>query len=764
MERADSIYQKMTPYEKVSELILVKASEKPYVDYAYGGIYYDQPLIDAIPNSRYLSVVQLDERLDPFPSSGNQLPNLYTLASLTQEDIISSYLGFFESLLKHKGVDICVVPPIDDWSAGTGKFVKKMLEYDPQFFIQQTELSFDSFHKKKELITLFKKKSYWVIPKKDATKITKKLEKQAGKILSSAALGKKVKATIASRISPTDLLNQTLPNQLAVAVSKGSVVPLQKSQGIFPLRRDTVCFLSNQPYSATANMLRKYAYVMTAYADIAQSNAPIIIDDNAYIPNNLLSDSRQIIFIGHYNNALAHIQKIDAALIYTQPSDIYSYVIPQQLFGATDITGRLTVRDASFSAFDNAPITGLHTLGYMPSSMMGLDKVALQRIDEIMQEAISSGSTPGAQLAIAVDGAIVLDQAYGYLTYDSLLPADRSTLYDLASVTKVMGTLLAVMKLYEDGQLNLDLPLGAYLDEFKNSNKENITLRALLSHNAGLKPYVPFWQKVLSTDLLETFYYEDEADRLADKRSYGIRPNPNLRDTLNSWIVNSPLINYDSVPSYSYSDIGFMILHQVVESVSGQSMDEFLSENFYQPLRLKRLAFNPLDHGFERFEIAPTEHDYYFRDELVWGEVHDRNAAVFGGVAGHAGLFSNAGELLVILQTLLQDGSYGGQNLLQPATIAYFNQQFYPNNRRALGWDKKDDRIGNASLLASADSFGHTGFTGTIVWADPKFNLAFVFLSNRIHPNSNNYKLIQKNIRTRLQDVVYEALMTNWIK
>jgi CubicO group peptidase (beta-lactamase class C family) len=207
-----------------------------------------------------------------------------------------------------------------------------------------------------------------------------------------------------------------------------------------------------------------------------------------------------------------------------------------------------------------------------------------------------------------------------------------------------------------------------------------------------------------------------------------------------------------------------MILHQLVQVVSGNTLDEYLFKNFYEPLGLKRICFNPMDHGFERFEIAPTEYDYYFRDELVWGEVHDRNAAVFGGVAGHAGLFSNARELLTIMQTLVQGGSYGGHQLLLPATINYFNQQFYPNNRRALGWDKLDEGLKNFSTFSSPASFGHTGFTGTMVWADPLYNLTFVFLSNRIYPNANNHKLNRLDIRTRLQDVVYEALITKWIK
>lgn len=766
-EKADSLYRHMSTTQRLNQLVLVSTSQAtlPTVSGDFGGIYFSEPLKTSLGKRNQLIVVQLDERLNPFTEELVNLPGLYTLAALSRADLLNTYLYHLEAASKSRGIDMLILPEVNHPGTTVDLVLQKMKAHDPDFFRDKKSLSFTSARKKKELIRVFEENDFWVIPEADTQTVSSRLEKYSDKIASTVSLEDKIRHNILARLlspamSPTD----QIPNQLAVAISKASIIPLQRVAGIFPIQSDTISFVTNQPYGPMANMLRKYAYVKTAYGEILTSHSPIVLDNNSFIPPGILSGDRDIIFVGEIENLRDHAEMLDAALVYSHPSEIYSYVIPQQLFGASDITGRLPYAVEKLSTFNNDEVAGKKILGYAPAEMTGLDRSALFKIEQIMADAISSGSTPGGQLAIAVDGAIVLDQAYGFLTYDSLIPAEKTTLYDLASVTKVTGTLLGIMKLYEDGRLDLDARIDEYLPAYQNSNKGHITARALLAHNAGLKPYVPFWQKVLSADMLETFFYEDEAALLADRRSYHTRPNTIVQDTLKNWIIQSPLIQYDSIPFYSYSDIGFMILHQVVEQISGQPLDQYLSETFYQPMGLRRLTFNPLDHGFQRFEIAPTEHDYYFREELVWGEVHDRNAAVFGGIAGHAGLFATSHDLVVILQTLLQGGTYGDHQFLQASTIQYFNQCFFPNNRRALGWDKKDDKVGNVSAFTTSESFGHTGFTGTMIWADPQYNLIFVFLSNRIHPNSNNYKLIQKNIRTKIQDVVYEALMAKWIK
>lgn len=764
--RVDSIYQTLTPAERVNQLVWIELSGHLSATGAfqqYGGIYYSEPLLGTPGYQGKTVAVQLDERLNPMPDT-EDLPNLFTLAAISQSDILSTYLYFLKKSTLSKGIHYLVLPEVTA-SPVQQSLIEKMHAFDPDFFMRKTSLSFRETKKGKELAHIFETSDYWVVNEQYLDKARKGISRHADEINFSRIENRIKSSLISSQFSEPDnpATIVRLPNKLAVTISKASVIPLQRTSGLLPLQGDTVCFITNQPYGPVANMLRKYTYVITAYDGIKNSRSVIVIDNDAFVPPGLVNNGRQVVFIGSLNNSKAWAPQMDAALLYVQYSDIYEYVIPQQLFGAANASGRLPSPAREFLQFQNYPLTGNDLLGFAPPEMTGLDQSARGRIEYVIHEAISSGAIPGCQLAVAVDGAIVLDEAYGFLTYDSLLPVDRYTLYDLASVTKVSATLLAVMKLYENGVLNLDKTLGDYLPGYDLSNKKDITIRALLAHNAGLPAYVPFWQKTLGPERLETFYYETEADMANDKRSYGIKPNPVLADSLRNWILHAPLLKYDGLPSYTYSDIGFMILQQVVETISGLPMDAYLEKEFYGAMGLKRLAFNPRSKGFDLFEIAPTEYDYYFRDELVWGEVHDRNAAVFGGVAGHAGLFANAHDLLVILQTMLQNGRYGGVQFLAPETIDYFNHRYFPNNRRALGWDKKDEMLNNASRFCTDQSFGHTGFTGTMVWVDPSFDLIFVFLSNRIYPDSSNYKLNQKNIRTRIQDVIYEAILTKWM-
>ena len=229
-----------------------------------------------------------------------------------------------------------------------------------------------------------------------------------------------------------------------------------------------------------------------------------------------------------------------------------------------------------------------------------------------------------------------------------------------------------------------------------------------------------------------------------------------MLDTLRSFIVSSELIR--NPDRYRYSDIGFMILHQIVERASGQTFDEFLEREFYEPMGLTQTGFNPIQNGVDVMSIAPTEYDQRFRNSLVWGEVHDRNAAVFGGVSGHAGLFSNVRDLAKMMSMFLNGGEYGGRRYLSEEVLGTFNSRLFSNNRRGLGWDKKGGKYAVASSFASDQSFGHTGFTGTMVWADPEEDLIFVFLSNRIYPDAANNRISEYSIRKHMHDSLYESI------
>lgn len=774
--RVDSVYDGLSTREKINQLIWLKVSNDSDLSalnekmiQAYGGIYLNHPyqaFDEYIFNRGFIPslAVQLDYRMNPAPEDLKNLPTLNTLSSLRDVDLLYEYLDFLKAIGKSYGINYMVMPEVNDSLITYQHLIGKMEAYDPLYFIGKRRVEFDLLDSRKELLHLFDYADFWVIPSPDIGQY-EKIIKRFGKHLDFENVENTVKYSISNKYMPIGFpTKRKLPNKLSVELSRASIIPLQRNAGDLPLMNDTVCLITHEPFSLLAQMIGKYAYLITSKEGIEQSKSPIIIDNLFIDLSNFSIDDRKIIFLGSLQTGMEYGSNLDAGLFTSIENNMYSYLLPQLLFGSAEASGVMPVQLSIYSTYTNEPIQSFGILGYAPPEISGIDEMAQLRLREIIVEAIETGSTPGCQIAVVVDGAIVLEEGYGYLTYDSTIQTDNNTLYDLASVTKVSATLLAIMNLYDENLLNLDSAISTYLPAYAQSNKADITLRQLLSHNAGLISYVPFWKRTLGgEDRLETFYYETEEDEKIDNRSYGTKPSPALRDSLNSWILNSPLIKYDSLPGYNYSDIGFMILHQVVESITQTTMEDYLEEHFYGPLGLTRLQFNPMQHGIDRFEIAPTEYDYHFRNEQIWGQVHDRNAAVFGGVAGHAGLFSNSHDLIILLQMIAQNGQYGGKQYLKPATIDYFNDQYFPGNRRGLGWDKKSETTSNSSKKASMSSFGHTGFTGTLVWVDPAFDLVFVFLSNRIYPDANNYKLIQKDIRTRVQDVVYEAILSKWI-
>jgi len=405
----------------------------------------------------------------------------------------------------------------------------------------------------------------------------------------------------------------------------------------------------------------------------------------------------------------------------------------------------------------------LARLSYSRPEMQHMDSRVLNKIDQIVEEAIKMGATPGCQVLVARNGSVVLEKGYGYYTYDSIMPVDTRTIYDLASITKVAATTQAIMKLNEQGIINLDSAIGTYLPELRGSNKSSLVIRDILSHQSGLKAFYPFWRNTIEDEDQILYYYKDKPNEIHNKTvAYGMFAAENLKDSLWNWTVDMDLREKSDIfqsYDYKYSDLGFYLLQVLVERISDTSLDTFVDSVFYNSMGMSTLTFNPLC-KFPIKRIAPTERDYEFRQVLVWGTVHDQIAAMKGGVSGHAGLFGNSHDIAKLMQMQLQLGSYGGKRYLEEETVKEFTAQQYKENRRGLGWDKpeKGDDYNPASRYASFKSFGHSGFTGTVVWADPTFDLIFVFLSNRVYPDSNNSKLVEFNVRERIHDVVYESI------
>ncbi len=441
-------------------------------------------------------------------------------------------------------------------------------------------------------------------------------------------------------------------------------------------------------------------------------------------------------------------------------------VVPQLLFGALPFNGKLPVSINEATP----PGTGIFTqsigrLGFTIPERKGFNMDFFKLIDNIVTDAIKQQTTPGCQLLIAKNGSVVFNRSYGYQTYDSLIEINNKSLYDLASVTKVAGSIQALMMLYDKDLIDLDKKISSYLPELKSTNKKDIIIRDLLTHQAGLMPYYPFWINTLNNRQKEIKYYNSSPTAF---HSIEITPTlyvtPVLKDTLWNWILNTELLekeNPDRPFEYKYSDMGFYIIQKLIEKITDMTLDHFLNIYLYEPLFIKNLTYLPKN-NFDEYNIVPTGIDKVFRNGLIRGYVHDEIAAIYGGVAGHAGLFSNAYELAKILQMNLQCGSYGGVQYFQPATINTFTSRQYKKNRRGLGWDKSQiigDEYNPASFYASESSYGHSGFTGSYVWVDPEYELIYIFLSNRTYPDADNRKLIDQEVRKRIQTVIYSSIL-----
>ncbi|HHT03995.1 MAG TPA: serine hydrolase [Bacteroidales bacterium] len=434
--------------------------------------------------------------------------------------------------------------------------------------------------------------------------------------------------------------------------------------------------------------------------------------------------------------------------------------LANSIFGLIDVEGKLPVTSSESLKVN-------HSLKYDEDIMYwanfvenGISIEYLKKIDSIANKGISLGAYPGCQVIVLHENDMIYSKSYGYLTYDSIDRVNKNTIYDVASLTKALSTTLAMMKLYEEDKYDLDDKLSKYLPYLKHTNKKKITIKQALSHNAQLKAWVPFYSETLKDKKPDPLYYsfnpsamEDYimvCDSLCIKKDY--------KSEILKKIAKSEL---NKKQGYVYSDLGFILLGEVIEVISNMKLDEFLSNNFYNLMELNHTSFNPRN-KFSLDNIAPTEMDDYFRNKLIRGYVHDQTAAMMGGVAGHAGLFSNATDISKICQMLMNEGEYKGIHYLDKKTIRTFNKTYFKDNRRVLGFDKpvKDSKNNNSpcSKYASEKSYGHTGFTGTYFWIDPVEKITLIFLSNRVYPSANDNKLSKLNIRTSIHDLVYEGI------
>ncbi len=483
--------------------------------------------------------------------------------------------------------------------------------------------------------------------------------------------------------------------------------------------------------------------------------------------NQLLSelDQHQESVLNIFTNAyslyqLQYLDNFSAVFMAYQDSKEAQKAAADAIMGALKVNGKLPVSAGQYMEGIGLELRKTHRIRYdvspyevnvLPEDLEGVDDIALNGIKE--------KAYPGCRVLAIKDGNVIVDRSYGYHTYEKRREVTPETVYDLASITKIAATTLSLLQLTDQSKFDPNYNLCDYLPEIADtSDYFNMNLKAMLSHTAGLKPWIPFYNYTLVNKTPSAKYYrtfpkegfQKVADKLYIDQSYA--------DSMYFKILTNPLRDKKN---YKYSDLGYYLIYKMFPGLTQSPLEEYVNTQFYNPLGLKTIGYHPLNR-VKRNQIAPTENDRTFRNQVVRGYVHDPGAAMLGGACGHAGLFSDAYDIGTIMQLFLNKGNYAGEQYFNSTTFDFYNTAHYSqeHNRRGVGFDKPlaEPDAGPACDSASAESFGHSGFTGTLVWADPKENLVYVFLSNRVYPDAGNRKLLKMNIRTDIQQVIYDAI------
>jgi len=575
------------------------------------------------------------------------------------------------------------------------------------------------------------------------------------------------------------LKRKLIENALTLVSNKNQLIPLQN------LDKTTIATLSIGVTNATPfqNSLAKYGK-MTHYQtgkeiDVKQFPALIkmlkkkdVVIVGLHKMNNspskgygisrstrtflkaLSEETKVIITVFGNPYSLKYFDDADYILAAYEGDEMTQDLAAQALFGVNAIKGRLPITASPKNKFNHGIITTpVARLGYDFPENAGFDAEKLAKIDALMQHTIDTAATPGGVILVAKDGKVVYEKAYGHHTYKNRRPFKTTDIFDMASVTKICAATISIMKLVDEGKLDIDKPIGDYLPQLKNTNKENILIKDMMSHISGLKSWIPFYRATVDKRKkpLPEFYQFSPNNGYETPVAMNLYMKTEYEKEIWKQIYESEVRPRGK---YVYSDLGFYLAAAIVQELSGKRIDEYVQETFYQPLGLTTATYNPLD-KFAKNRIVPTEEDKYWRQQKVHGYVHDMGAAMLGGVSGHAGLFANANDIAVIMQLLLNEGYYGGKQYFSPETVKLFTQRHQYSTRRGIGFDMFElnpNRNPNLSKKASRNTFGHLGFTGTCTWADPDNNLIYVFLSNRTYPTTGDF-------RPRIQDLIYEALV-----
>jgi CubicO group peptidase (beta-lactamase class C family) len=461
-------------------------------------------------------------------------------------------------------------------------------------------------------------------------------------------------------------------------------------------------------------------------------------------------------------NQLKTTKNFESIIVSYQNNVIAQRASAELIFGGSGFQGILPVTAGQFPVGTSLTTTALDRLAFSYPAEVNLDGVMLQKIDSIAYRTINDAGAPGMQILVARHGKVIYEKKFGHHTYDRAIPVHWNDVYDLASLTKILATLPLIMELVEEGVLSMETTLGEMLpDLLANSNKADITLKKALSHYARFKPWIPFHFATLDSVTKrpsQELYRKSKAQNFELPVAEDLFISPVFTDTIYKTIAQSEL---RSKTEYKYSDLPYYLLQRFLENHYRRPLEELVYRHFYKSIGANYLGYHPLTR-FDKKNIVPTENDELFRGQLIHGYVHDQGAALMGGVGGHAGLFGNALDVAKIMQMYMQGGYYGGERYLKESTIAAFNKCYFCNKdvRRGVGFDKPQlDEFGPTCGCVSMTSFGHSGFTGTYTWADPDTGIVYVFLANRIHPDADNRYIIKNNVRTDIQQIIYDAII-----
>lgn len=455
------------------------------------------------------------------------------------------------------------------------------------------------------------------------------------------------------------------------------------------------------------------------------------------------------------------LKSVDALVMSYQNSHSAQELSAQLIFGAIDAGGRLPVSvPGMYPIGSGIDLKNIGRLKYILPAEIGFSEKQLQVLDSMAMSAIEMEATPGCQLLVAKEGKVFYNKSFGYHTYDKKQKVKNTDVYDIASVTKIAATVPSLMFLVDENKYDLDMPIKNFINMPDTCNKAFLITREILTHQARLQPWIPFYRNTMDEKgkLIDSLYSKKKTKKFPHRVADKLYLHKNYPDTLMKHLLASDLREQKG---YKYSDLGYYLLKEAIETIEEKPLDVVVTERLYTRLGANMTMYHPRE-NLPLYQIVPTEKDSYFRQQLLRGDVHDMGAALQNGVGGHAGLFSNANDLAKLMQMYLQKGYYGGEQYFNAATVEEFTSCQYceEENRRGIGFDKPviDDSDGPTCGCVSLMSFGHTGFTGTMVWADPETDLLYIFLSNRINPDAENWKLVKENIRTNIQQAIYDVL------